>query len=287
MIQKKAVLLLASLTFNTYASILPPNDLQIPSSITETGLSFEQYNQVIDKVEAVYRKEIENRGIKFTINRLWESPTVNAGTLQKNKEWVVNLYGGYARHPLITEDAYTLVFCHELGHHLGGTPRKILSSTKLPGWPSTEGQSDYFASSKCMRKVLLNENNIEVIAELDIPKEVRSLCRESFKKPNEAAICMRTALAGLVTASISASVGEKEVPRFNLKDTNVVDSTFEGHPAPQCRLDTYFQGALCRVHYSLPFSPTDETIGACHELTGHSEGLRPECWFKSIVISEK
>ena len=83
MIQRKIILLLAFLTLGANASILPPNSLKIPPSITETGLTLEQYNEVIDKVDSVYRKEIEKRGITFTVNRLWESPTVNAGTLQR------------------------------------------------------------------------------------------------------------------------------------------------------------------------------------------------------------
>jgi len=284
MIQRKIILLLAFLTLGVNASILPPNSLKIPPSITETGLTLEQYNEVIDKVDSVYRKEIEKRGITFTVNRLWESPTVNAGTLQREKEWVVNLYGGYARHPLITEDAYALVFCHELGHHLGGTPRKIFSSTNLPGWPSTEGQSDYFASLKCLRRVFEKDNNEEIVSKLDLPQEVKEQCQESFKDANEAFICMRTAMAGLATASISSTIREKDPPRFDLADTKIVGKTYEGHPSPQCRLDTYFQGALCEVPYSSSLSVKDETKGTCHQTNGHERGLRPGCWFKPKEI---
>lgn len=287
MIQRNTVLLLIFLTTGTNASILPPNNLQIPPGITDTGLSLDQYNKVINKVENTYRREIEKRGIKFTVNRLWDSATVNAGTLQKEKEWVVNLYGGYARHPLITEDAYALVFCHELGHHLGGTPRKIFASTKQPGWPSTEGQSDYFASLKCLRRVFEKDNNEEIVSNLEVPEEVKDECQKSFKEPNEAFICMRTAMAGLATASISSTIGEREFPSFGQTETKVVAKTYEGHPAPQCRLDTYFQGAICDVHYTSPLSSKDETKGTCHQLNGHDRGLRPNCWFRPSMVSEK
>ena len=62
------------------------------------------------------------------IEKKWSSATVTAGTYRdiRNKQWIINLYGGLARHPLITEDAYALVICHEIGHHIGGAPKKII-----------------------------------------------------------------------------------------------------------------------------------------------------------------
>lgn len=284
-----AFTLLASGLFisNIRASILPPNGLQIPSGVTETGLTFEQYNNVIDRVEAIYRKEIEDRGIKFTVNRLWDDPKVNAGTYKAKDEWVVNLYGGYARHPLVTEDSYMMVFCHELGHHMGGTPRKIFSSTKLPGWPSTEGQSDYFASLKCLRRIFEKEDNAEIIAKMDVPEILSEKCHKAFTEKNEINICIRTGMAGLATASISSSVGSKKAPEFGTEDKNVVEKTYEGHPASQCRLDTYFQGALCEVPYDQMLSSKDETKGTCHQDNGHTEGLRPTCWFKPTLLTEQ
>src|SRR5688572_21732024 len=91
------------------SSILPENNLAIPVHNKNEGLTEIQYNKVIDKVESVYRPIIEEMGIKLTVNRLWESPRVNAGATKKGKEWIINLYGGYARHPLVTEDGYALV----------------------------------------------------------------------------------------------------------------------------------------------------------------------------------
>jgi hypothetical protein len=33
------------------------------------------------------------------------------------------MFGGLARHELVTDDGFMMVVCHETGHHLGGAPR--------------------------------------------------------------------------------------------------------------------------------------------------------------------
>ena len=51
------------------------------------------------------------------------------------------------------------------------------------------------------------------------------------------------------------------------------------HPYAQCRLDTYFNGALCTVSEIIDFDDDEETTGACHKKNGDDRGLRPQCWF--------
>lgn len=268
----------------SFASILPENNRAIPVSDKNEGLTEAQYNLVIDKVDATYRPIVEKLGKKLTIHRLWEDSRVNAGTTMKGKEIILRMYGGYARHPLISEDAYALVLCHELGHHLGGIPRKIFRSGN-PGWPSVEGQADYFATLKCLRKVFRKDNNQEIVGKLSVTPFMRDKCTATFKTDWEVAICIRTAVAGLVNSSISADIRNTEVPTLETPDQNVVEKTFEEHPVPQCRLDTYFNGAVCEVSSFRSLSDEDETIGACHISHGHLIGSRPECWFKSSVQS--
>lgn len=273
-----AILIICS--SSSFASILPENNLAIPVSDKSDGLTEAQYHSVINKVDATYRPIVEALGKKLIMNRLWENSRVNAGTLLRGNEWVINLYGGYARHPLVTEDAYALVICHELGHHLGGTPKKVLDGTN-PGWPSVEGQADYFATLKCLRKVFRKDDNRAAISQLVIPDTVSQKCGESFKTDWEIAMCIRTTMAGLSVAAISSDVRYSEIPTIESPDASVVDSTYEAHPAPQCRLDTYFQGSICEVSSTRQVSIDDETKGTCHESLGHISGLRPACWFKS------
>lgn len=279
--QKLTVLLpLLLLTPLANASILPENNLAIPVSEKNEGLSESQYNSVIDKVEDVYRPIVEDKGRKLTIRRLWESSVVNAGTLRNGKEIIVKLYGGYARHSMITEDGYALVICHELGHHLGGLPRKIYDATGEVAWPSVEGQADYFATLKCLRKVFREDNNVEAVKNLSIPDYIKEKCSEPFEEEWEKALCMRTTMAGIAIANISADIRNTEKPDVETPDENVVEKTYEAHPVPQCRLDTYFQGSICEVSSYRSLSDRDETAGTCHAKAGHSEGTRPLCWYK-------
>lgn len=259
---------------------LPENRLRIPSSM-KSGLTSEQYQEAIDRVVKIYAPVVKSQGAELVIERLWESDTVNAGTLRTDNgtKWVVRLYGGFARHPFITQDGYTLVICHEIGHHIGGAPKKI--SEKGPIWSSTEGQADYFATLKCLRKVFRQDDNIEVIKDMDIPATVRTECETSFKKDWEQALCMRTSMAGLSVAMVNADGRQLPMPSLEIVDPTVVENTQSDHPVPQCRLNTYFEGSICQVSSFKNVSQTDEVPGTCHEKENFTRGLRPACWFKS------
>jgi hypothetical protein len=62
-----------------------------------------------------------------------------------------------------------------------------------------------------------------------------------------------------------------------------VSKTSDSHPATQCRLDTYIQGALCEKSYTEEIGQQDEVSGVCHGSLGMKTGLRPRCWFKPTV----
>ena len=258
---------------------LPDNDLKIPvSDKNEGGLTFKEYNSAIDRVQKVYNPLLRNMVIK----RLWSSDTVNAGTYVDDETGnrVINMYGGMARHPLMTEDGLSLVLCHEIGHHLGGAPRKT-NSNGYWIWAATEGQSDYFATLKCMRKVFAKEDNKKAINLSIVPEKVKSECRRSFKNW-QADLCIRTSMAGLVVANVMADTSKLPDTSFETPDNNVTDLTLEFHPNPQCRLDTYLQGSICKVSDFYSTSQTNEVYGTCHELNGYKygDGNRPVCWYK-------
>lgn len=275
-----SALFLFSLTLSfAEASILPPNNLAIPVSDKNEGLSESQYNAVIDKVEAVYGPIVKEEGKKLIIKRLWESPVVNAGTIKNGKEIIIKLYGGYARHQYVTEDGYALVICHELGHHLGGAPRKYYDSGAV-AWPSVEGQADYFATLKCLRKVFRKDDNNEIASKLVVPDIVKEKCSAPFKEEWEKSLCIRTTVAGIAIGNISADIRNTELPDVSKPDEKMVSETFEAHPEPQCRLDTYFQGSVCEVSSYRPISHKDELKGTCHPDNGHTEGNRPLCWYR-------
>lgn len=276
----RTIILTILFSSGTFASILPDNNLRIPVSEKNEGLTRFQYNRTIDKFAKTYGPVLEDMGKKLTIRKLWKEARVNASTTKKGDEIIINLYGGYARHPLNTEDAFMLVLCHELGHHIGGLPKKK-NENGTDRWPSVEGQADYFATLKCLRSVFIKDNNEEMVQKLHVDEYVKEKCSAAFKVPSDLAICIRSTMAGIVTANISADIRKTDRPDLSLPDKKRVRSTDPSHPLPQCRLDTYFQGALCEVDVAEEVSDEDEMAGTCHTLKGHSEGVRPRCWFRN------
>lgn len=260
--------------------ILPENNWKIPvgakgiSSITE-----QQFNAVIDKVEKIYAPIVASKGGKLEVQRNWSNGTVNAYAQRMGNKFSVSMFGGLARHKAITLDGFTLVLCHEIGHHIGGAPKKVDSS-----WASNEGQSDYFGTLKCLRNVFEGEDNRAALrAQLrrkEVPTFVAEKCRKSFTLDHDIAICERSSLAGLSLANLFAALRNIAAPKYETPDSKVVTSTFDGHPAAQCRLDTYFQGALCDKDTREDVSNSDATTGTCNTSLGDTSGVRPLCWYK-------
>jgi hypothetical protein len=260
------------------SGFLPENDLYIPADQkSAAGLSEEQFNHVIDRLEAIYTPIVSSMGGNLKIARKWDDGTVNASATRFATTWNVNMYGGLARHHTVTADGFAIVLCHEIGHHLGGAP-------KVGGffnrWASNEGQSDYFATLKCLRQLFLNEDNAAAIASATIPETLKTSCVKAHGDEKEQALCIRSGLAGQSVALLFATMRNQTPAKFETPDSRVVTKTDNAHPAYQCRLDTFFQGALCEKSFNEDVSQKDEVQGTCHGSTGHELGLRPRCWFK-------
>lgn len=256
---------------------LPENDLRIPVGLkTVGGITEAQFNAVIDKVETIYAPIVSSMGGTLKIARKWQDATVNANATRVGS-WLVNMYGGLARHQAITEDGFALVLCHEIGHHLGGAPKV---GGFLNRWASNEGQADYFATLKCLRKTFLNDKNSTVVRKLKAPVALTEACAKAWPNKDDKAICVRSGMAGASVAALFAALRNKPEAKFETPDTKVVATTDDAHPAHQCRLDTFFQGALCEIGFNDDVSQKDEVKGTCHGSLGHTNGLRPLCWFK-------
>src|SRR5687767_12470496 len=92
---------------------LPENDLNIPITFSRTGgLTEDQFNAVIDKIEALYAPIVSQEGARLRVVRRWADGTVNAYAEQMGTTWKVSMFGGLARHSTITEDGFALVLCH-------------------------------------------------------------------------------------------------------------------------------------------------------------------------------
>ncbi len=254
---------------------LPPNSLKIgPSAFGATNVTEEKFNSVLNRIENFYRPVFAKRGARLVVQRSWSDGTVNAYADQSGTDWYIKMFGGMARHPAITADGFLLIACHEIGHHLGGAP-------KYPGrWASNEGQSDYFATLKCLREMFAPDDNVEIVRTLNVPAAVTRNCESSFGSAGEIAICSRSAMAGFAAAKVMQALGGSPNIAFGTPDPRVVSATDDRHPAAQCRLDTYYGGAICPVAASEPLSNTNPNVGTCAVETGAKRGTRPLCWYR-------
>lgn len=264
-------------TSDSKDGIFPKNSTFIPVSkdLMFNSIIKEEFDRAIEKVAAIYSPTFTAQGRTLQILALWEDGTVNASADRKpGNISEVRMFGGLARHPKVTTDGFMMVLCHEIGHHLGGAPKKGAKP-----WASNEGASDYFASLKCAREVWKDEDNQSKVASMEIPLTVTQKCQKAFDSSFDLAICKRSAMAGKSisdTLGVLNSTGDTD---FDKPTTAVVTRTFDGHPDAQCRLDTYFAGAVCSKSKDIAPSNSDPRVGSCSQENGETLGIRPLCWY--------
>lgn len=257
--------------------LLPENNLQISIDEKFVGpITSQKMADQMKKAADIYGPIVKAKGGNLHMINLWHDSKVNASAFRRDGNWEVTIYGGLARHPAMTEDSLMLAICHELGHHLGGFPRYEENTD----WASNEGQADYFASLKCLKRIFSSENNTAIVSQMTIDQEATQKCQSVYKSTEETALCQRIAMAGKALGSLFANVLGAKIPvtletphRFKRK------VILDEHPHPQCRLDTYFHGGLCDRPYSIDFSNTDPISGACIQKDGYQLGFRPLCWY--------
>lgn len=251
---------------------IPANNLSIPAdSLVQSGITQEEFESLLTKVEQVYTPIFTSLGAKLKINHRWDDNAVDANAMRFGQTWVVNMYGGMARHRQMTVEGMTLIACHEVGHHVGGFPRSH--------WASGEGQSDYYGALKCLRRVWSNDDNINIVTKLPVPQSVNQKCSSQFKTPSDVALCMRSAMASLSMARLLGELRGDGTPDFDTPSKTVVTSIEYGYTHSQCRLDTTYAGSVCPVDSSIDISETDPNQGVCSRQLGMVIGARPQCWF--------
>lgn len=229
------------------ADCVPPNDFYIAeTAVGPLSVSQTSFEDAISKVQKAYAAEVAAKGATLQINNLWKDGTVNAQAYQEvhggKTYFMIDAFGGLARYPGMTKNAFVAVLCHELGHHLGGAPRY----DKNTDWAAVEGQADYFATLKCMKKLGISSAN-----------------------------------PSLALTKVLADLGGEKMPSRSTPDMRKVRSTYEEHPDAQCRLDTMDAGRSCRKNGQL--SASDPRPGTCfnYDKNGNAIGKtsRPRCWF--------
>ncbi len=274
---------------------LPPNNLHMRDKVNATSnITEARFNQIIDQMMAPWIAIAKSRGVTLTVDKNWTDPTVNAVAAKNRKNWKIAMFGGLARRPEITEDAFALVVCHELGHHFGG-----YAFYGNAEWGAAEGEADYFATDVCAKLVWGQEQqkNLAFRQLTNVPPMVAQACSAAWTtNANAQGWCVRAAAGGYSLATLLAALGNEAQPRFETPDKTRVPTTNVDHPRGQCRLDTYFQGALCTKKWDVTVIPAkgfpagQNSAGAeleamkysCFTKENFQMGTRPLCWFKPL-----
>lgn len=282
--------------FTGVKPFMPQNRLHLQDKgLRNANMTEQEFNQIIDQVINTFQPVAKAFGAQLVSEKKWSDSTVNAYATQSGNIWKVAMFGGLARRPEVTADGFAMVVCHELGHHLAGYPYYDSRD-----WAAAEGSSDYFATQICARMIWgmqqeVNRGFVRRFAN-EIPAQVRGACDNVWKGENERGWCYRAALAGHSLATLLSQLENGKAPDFGTPDPTQVQSTNTEHPAAQCRLDTYFAGALCAKKGDLRVIPgrglpegqnsaKAEQISAqqsCYREDGFAVGARPACWFKSM-----
>ena len=265
----------------------PENDLYISSDDKSAGtVTKDEFDKAVQEMRDIYTPLFQNEyNATLDLQADWEDGTVNAFAQQLGRTWRVKMFGGLARHPEATLDGFRAVICHEIGHHIAGAPRK--SSWFGVTWASNEGQSDYYATTKCLRKLFSEGEHVEKTLKVwssdnlsEDEQHAKNLCDSTYYEDLDKAVCLRGALAGQSLARLLGSLSGNAEVSFSNPDQNEAERTNHNHPQAQCRMDTYFQGALCiNDPYELA-DARDATKGYCTLQEEFEIGLRPHCWYK-------
>ncbi len=254
---------------------LPPNNMSYPVVAgPAAAMAKAKFDEVLDRVQATYGPIIRQMGGTLKIGRKWTDPTVNAYADRNGSTWEIVMFGGFARHPAVTPDGFMAVACHELGHHIGGAP-KFGSD-----WASVEGESDYWANLKCLRRIFESDDNKKIVdAMTDVdPIAVRD-CKAQFTSQQDEYVCIRAVMAAKSLAIVLAEDSPGPAPKLDTPDKSEVNQTNGNHPAGQCRLDTLFEASLCKVPFAQDVSQSTYKTGTCYT-PNDTRGARSRCWFK-------
>lgn len=237
------------------------------------AISEQLFHQILNLAERVYGVEFASRNLRFQLHRDWHRDEHRASaSLQEDRSGriaVVNITGGIARDPAITRDAFVLIVCHEVGHHLAGQPQR---------WGfSAEGQADYFAASECGRRLLPLLPDYATTAMQPIPRRLELECEQAFVNDDDAYLCLRIAVAGEALSHYFAGRKGLQPPDFLTPNTHRVNETRFLAGDPQCRLDTYHAAALCNPGTSHHQAPHMRWL--CNDTVTQRAALRPACWY--------
>ena len=210
------------------------------------------FNDLGETIAGLYEAELKVKDWSLSIEPDWISSEDNATMVTRNAPYYSLRYeGGLIKKNKLSQDALSIVLCHEMGHLLG---KRIPGEDGLIS-ASPEGEADYFATQNCLKKLWKNNTELtEVISTVEMNHLKKRLAKFkiiSGSKDEMRSIRMAVAAFESLQKNVSKAIS------FSKEDKSQVRETLDDYPSAQCRLDTYFAGIV--------------------------NAKRPRCWFKVLL----
>jgi hypothetical protein len=236
--------------------------------------SHDRFVEILNQVTPLYDQQIESMGVKFKVLYEWLGTTENARAVKDYNNWSIFFDGSLYVNDNITNDAFALAVCHEIGHLIGGAP--FINGERY----SVEGQADFWAAAVCLRKYFKSYPTITTPT-----KPAQLKCDSEYGPSGEREICYRS-IAAAEALSLFFARATPIKPNLNSTDQHISSNTAYKHPAPQCRLDTYVAASLCTPVAGsqddlLFFKKRLTTDFLCKGKEVEKIEKRPSCWFNS------
>lgn len=235
---------------------------------------------ILREFAGLYRPELEARGRRLEIKIIDESPLAIATVGREGDLFQVIVHAGFLTSPRLTPDGLRFALCHEMGHLIGGAPRRALPPEwEGPAAPdglthfSSEGQADAYTGWVCFRRLVAGQDHLRALERAGQSVRLDEQCDRAWGSDSEMSlICRRTAWGGLDMLQLV-----KEFPiSFETPDPSRTGKLIrDEYPPRQCRLDTIVATALCRDERPLELDFDDSTANECSEPAGR----RPSCWY--------
>lgn len=207
----------------TYANILPDKLISVENqNYISSGITEEDFNQLSDATILPWVEIARKRGKELIANKDWKSWFVASYANQIGDRWIIDLKGGLARHPAMTNDGFVLIVCHELGHHFGGFPSPLPGSG-IPRKATPITSRHMFAPKKFGHKISQKMHNIE---KPQILRQKRTAIRHGTISVIKTYVTGRKPRQWMWLHFFS-EVGNREHPQLSTPDLEIVDQTIQ------------------------------------------------------------
>lgn len=208
------------------------------ASFTRADASIDEgtFHSLIDKVTSQYSEQVSSLGGVLDVRKRFNFEQFVAVARRSESQWIVEFWGGYPKALEMSPDAFSLLVCHEFGHHLGGAP---YYEHPHYAWSSAEGQADVFSVSQCLPQLWQNdlEGNEKAAAVASPQAQLSCGAKSGLDYP----LCLRTLDAAFQFSLLVARLQKNETPVWTIKASvgSPVPKTEYKHSTAQCRFETF------------------------------------------------